>query len=207
MQWGVQRALPLLAAVLMAACGEDSGDAPAKEPRREASAVPTAEGFPKVPKCRPPAKATPEQTEGPYYKQGPPRRRSLLGPGVMGRKLLLRGRVLSTGCKPVPGARVDFWQADGDGEYDNAGYRLRGYQLTDGKGRYRLATVVPAQYESRAPHIHVKITPKGDATLTSQLYLPGTAANRSDPIFVSDTVIRLRRGRGAWRGAFNFVVR
>jgi protocatechuate 3,4-dioxygenase beta subunit len=202
----MKRFLPLLAVLAVSGCGDDSGGAPAQEPSREVNAAPAAEGFPKTPKCRPPAKATPEQTEGPYYKERPPKRRSLLGTGVKGRKLLLRGRVLSTDCKPLAGARVDFWQADGDGEYDNQGYRLRGYQLADRRGRYRLATVAPAQYEGRAPHIHVKVTPRGGETLTSQLYLPGAAANRTDPIFVRDTVIRLRRGAGAWRGAFDFVV-
>jgi protocatechuate 3,4-dioxygenase beta subunit len=201
------RFLPLLAILALVSCGDDDSDeAPAKETRRETAAVPAANGFPKTPKCRAPAETTPAQTEGPYYTERPPRRRSFVEAGVRGRRLVLRGRVLSTDCKPLAGARVDFWQADGEGEYDNQGYRLRGYQLTDAKGRYRLTTVAPAQYESRAPHIHVKVTPRGGETLTSQLYLPGAAANRSDPIFDRDTLLRLRRGSGTWRGAFDFVV-
>jgi protocatechuate 3,4-dioxygenase beta subunit len=31
-------------------------------------------------------------------------------------------------CQPVLSARVDFWQADSAGQYDNQGYTLRGYQ-------------------------------------------------------------------------------
>jgi protocatechuate 3,4-dioxygenase beta subunit len=107
----------------------------------------------------------------------------------------------------VHGARLDFWQADGSGEYDNAGYRLRGYQLTDARGRYRLDTVVPARYESRAPHIHVKVTPPGGRTLTTQLYFPGARGNSEDPIFVRETLVRIRRGSGLRRASFDFVVR
>jgi protocatechuate 3,4-dioxygenase beta subunit len=79
----------------------------------------------------------------PYYKQGPPRRKALAGGDVSGRRLVIAGRVLSTACRPLARARVDFWQADGNGEYDNQGYRLRGYQRSDGDGRYRVETVVP----------------------------------------------------------------
>jgi protocatechuate 3,4-dioxygenase beta subunit len=150
--------------------------------------------------------ATPAQTEGPYYKAGPPRRRSIAGPGVTGRPLVIKGRVLSTKCKAIKRARVDFWQADGNGEYDNAGYRLRGYQLTDGKGRYRVTTVVPGLYEGRTRHIHVKVTPPGGATLTTQLYFAGEAANQTDSIFTRETLLRLRRGPEAWHGSFDFAV-
>jgi protocatechuate 3,4-dioxygenase beta subunit len=114
--------------------------------------------------------------------------------------------VLTTACPPVTGARVDFWQARADGEYDNQGYRLRGHQLSGGGGRYRLETVVPARYGSRTPHIHVKVTPPGGRTLTTQLYLPGEARNRSDAIFVPEAVVRLRRAPGAWRATYDFIL-
>ena len=114
--------------------------------------------------------------------------------------------MLTPDCRPLAGARVDFWQADGNGVYDNDGYRLRGYQVTDGRGRYRLETVVPGRYEPRTPHIHVKVTPKGGQTLTTQLYLPGEAENADDPIYQRDAVISLRRGSSPWRGSFDFRV-
>jgi len=87
--------------------------------------------------------ATPSQTEGPYYKPNTPMRASLLEPGMPGTKLVIEGSVLTTGCKPVPRAMLDFWQADATGRYDNAGYRLRGHQLTDESGRYRLEPSCP----------------------------------------------------------------
>jgi protocatechuate 3,4-dioxygenase beta subunit len=51
---------------------------------------------------------------------------------------------------PVAGAKVDVWQADDSGAYDNAGYRLRGYTLTDDSGRYAMETIVPGS--TRAGH-------------------------------------------------------
>jgi protocatechuate 3,4-dioxygenase beta subunit len=180
----------VLAALALAGCDGDPPD-------REEGAVAG---------CRAPAEPTPEQTEGPFYKADPPRRRSIAEPGAPGAPLMLTGRVLSAGCRPLARARVDFWQADGNGEYDNAGYRLRGYQLTDPAGRYRLETVVPAEYDGRTPHIHAKVTPAGGETLTTQLYFAGQARNRADPIFVPETAVRLRRESGSARAAFDFVV-
>jgi protocatechuate 3,4-dioxygenase beta subunit len=98
------------------ACDGDSGDGAAGEGTAQDT---TGTGPTKSSGCRPGADPTPEQTEGPYYKAGPPQRSSLLDRGVTGRELLLRGRVLSEDCRPLAGARVDFWQADGEGAYDN----------------------------------------------------------------------------------------
>jgi Dioxygenase len=211
-------AIPPLLVLLVpiAACGGDSGrdsapaDRPAAASDRPAAASDQARtgagGFPRTPKCRPGREATAEQTEGPYYKAGAPRRRSLLDSGVSGTRLVIRGRVLSTACRPLRGARLDFWQADGKGEYDNTGYRLRGYQLTGPGGGYRLETVAPARYEARTRHIHVKVTRRGGETLTTQLYFPGEAGNRTDPIAAGGPLLRLRRGASLWRGSFDFVV-
>jgi protocatechuate 3,4-dioxygenase beta subunit len=129
------------------------------------------------------------QTAGPYYTANPPKRNNLVERGTSGTPLLLTGRVLDSRCRPLVGARVDFWQADGDGVYDNTGYRLRGYQRTDAQGRYRLATVIPGQYPGRTEHIHVKITPRGGRTFTSQLYFPGSRTNDEDGIYSPAMVI------------------
>ena len=86
---------------------------------------------------------TPELTEGPYFKPDSPRRRSIVAAGAPGTRLTLTGRVLTTSGRPVAQALIDFWQASARGVYDNSGYRFRGHQLTDAKGRYTLFTVVP----------------------------------------------------------------
>ncbi len=150
--------------------------------------------------------ATPSQTEGPYYKPNTPMRASLLEPGMPGTKLVIEGSVLTTGCKPVPRAMLDFWQADATGRYDNAGYRLRGHQLTDESGRYRLETIVPAEYPGRTRHIHVKIQAPGQPALTTQLYFPDGAENRRDSIFDPALVMRVRDTDGGRLATFDFIL-
>lgn len=116
---------------------------------------------------------TQAQTEGPYYKADTPERNSLLEDGMQGTRLILVGYVLDQNCQPLPNAWLDFWQADTNGDYDNAGYRLRGHQFSDEQGRYYLETILPGLYSSRPiEHIHVKIRPEGGQEITSQLYFP-----------------------------------
>lgn len=150
---------------------------------------------------------TPELTEGPYFSSGSPRRRSLLGGGVTGTRLTITGYVLTTACKPVRRAKLDFWQADARGGYDNDGYRLRGHQFTDAAGRYRLETIVPGLYTGRTKHIHVKVQAPGRDVLTTQLFFPGVSGNRGDRLFDSGLLVRRWRRVGARRTArFDFVL-
>ena len=107
-------------------------------------------------------------------------------------------------CKPVAGALLDFWQADGEGEYDNEGFRLRGHQYTDAQGRFRLSTVVPGLYPGRTRHIHVRVQPKGGRVLTTQLYVPGEARNKNDSLFTSELLMAYDASTKAAR--FNFVL-
>ncbi len=169
------------------------------------TAEPVAPTEPAAIACVPGA-LTPTQTEGPYYTANPPETNSLFQPGMNGTRLLLTGYVLDQACQPLPGARVDFWQADAAGVYDNTGYTLRGFTLTDAEGRYSMETVVPGEYPGRTPHIHVKVTPPGGATLTSQLYLPDAVANATDRIFSPALVVEIAQGADGLVGSFNFVV-
>jgi len=163
---------------------------------------PLAEATPACPSDQP----TPEETEGPYFKPHSPERRSLLEPGIEGRRLVLSGLVMTRGCVPVPQVMLDFWQADAGGEYDNSGFRLRGHQFTDDQGRYRLETVVPGVYPGRTRHIHVKVHVRGTPKLTSQLYFPGEVRNRSDWLFRRDLLVAVIDGGETMKGRFDFVV-
>jgi protocatechuate 3,4-dioxygenase beta subunit len=142
---------------------------------------------------------TQPQTEGPYYTPNTPERHSLLEEGMPGTRLILVGYVLNQNCQPLPNAWLDFWQADADGEYDHAGYRLRGHQFTDPQGRYYLETILPGLYSSRPiEHIHVKVQPEGGQPITSQLYFPDQP--------VEGLTVTLE-DRGDYQvGYFNFVL-
>jgi len=151
--------------------------------------------------------ATPAQTEGPYFTAGSPQRASLVESGMSGTRLTLTGYVLTRSCQPVANAKLDFWQADAQGNYDNTGFRLRGYQLTDAQGRYQLETVIPGLYPGRTEHIHVKAQAPNRPVLTTQLYFPGVSRNNSDGIFDQALLIEMKdAANGAKAGTFNFVL-
>jgi protocatechuate 3,4-dioxygenase beta subunit len=155
--------------------------------------------------CTAPAQALVELTEGPYYKANPPQNATLRTAGVAGTPLALTGYVVSKSCQPIANARLDFWQADGNGSYDNSGYTLRGWQLTDANGAYRLETVIPGLYPGRTEHIHFKVTVNGK-TYTSQLFFPGVSQNEGDSIYSAQMLVKLNTSTSPVTGTFTFVV-
>jgi protocatechuate 3,4-dioxygenase beta subunit len=146
------------------------------------------------------------QTEGPYFTPNSPERQSLIESGVVGTSLVVTGSVLTRSCRPIANALLDFWQADGNGEYDNVGYRLRGHQFTADDGSFRLETVVPGLYPGRTRHIHVKAQAAGQRILTTQLYFPGESRNASDGIFDASLLMELSGTESARAARFNFVL-
>jgi protocatechuate 3,4-dioxygenase beta subunit len=150
---------------------------------------------------------TPALTEGPYFTPNSPRRKSIVPAGARGTRLTLTGRVLTTAGRPVANALIDWWQCDTRGVYDNDGYRFRGHQFTDARGRYTLLTVVPGLYPGRTKHIHVKVQAPRRRVLTTQLFFPGVAANRTDGIFDTDCLVRgWRVANGRRLARFDFVL-
>ena len=140
--------------------------------------------------------------EGPFYKAGAPARSSLVEPGSKGERLVLTGLVLSADCRPLANVTLDFWHADGNGTYDNAGYRYRGRVTTDAQGRYRLETNLPPPYSGRPRHIHVKLQRPGGNVLTTQLYFPGESRG-ADPALV----VKMERRDGAHFAVFDFFLK
>jgi protocatechuate 3,4-dioxygenase beta subunit len=160
-----------------------------------------------TPECLDADDLTVAQTEGPYYTPSTPQRKSLLEPGMAGTKLTITGFVLTTDCKPIKGAWLDFWQADAAGQYDNRGFRLRGHQYTDDNGRYTLETVMPGEYPGRTIHIHVKAKAPTGSVLTTQLYFPGARGNATDGIYRASLEMKLADEGNAKKGSFDFVLR
>ena len=146
---------------------------------------------------------TPKQTEGPYWTADSPERNDFTGDGAPCQRMTLTGTVVDTACQPVPGTLLDFWQCDGNGVYDNEGYKLRGHQFTDDKGAFRLTTVKPGLYPGRTRHFHVKVRRPGGDVLTTQLYFPGEPANKADGIYRPELEMTVSETGDA---SFTFVV-
>ena len=206
LQLGLALPLPLA----LAACEDDPAATAPAGPASPASASTTAGAagtLAPTPACDDGDDPTLAQTDGPYFTPDSPRRASLLEPGMGGQRLVVAGTVLTTDCRPVKAALLDFWQADDAGEYDNQGYRLRGHQFSDADGGWRLETVVPGLYTGRTRHIHVKVQAPDGPVLTTQLYFPGEPANERDGIFSPELLLGdVHDTDGARRGSFTFVL-
>jgi protocatechuate 3,4-dioxygenase beta subunit len=150
---------------------------------------------------------TPAQAEGPYYTPNTPQKANLVEAGMGGTPLLVTGKVLNQNCEPIPGAKLDFWQTDDNGEYDNVGYRMRGHQFTDENGNYTLETILPGAYPGRPPHIHVKVNAPGGPVLTSQIYFEGQPGNESDGLVQPSLIVPLTdMANGGKATTFDFIL-
>jgi protocatechuate 3,4-dioxygenase beta subunit len=146
------------------------------------------------------------QGEGPFFKPRSPERSDLREPGLKGEPIELTGLVLSRDCRPLERALVDLWHADREGEYDNAGFRLRGHTFTDAEGRFRFVTIVPAAYVGRTRHFHFKLQAPGSRLLTTQLYFPDEPKNRTDGLFRRELTMKVARQSDGLAGRFDFVL-
>jgi protocatechuate 3,4-dioxygenase beta subunit len=144
--------------------------------------------------------------EGPYYSPGSPQNSHLCASGIPGENFVLRGSVTDQLGKPLAGAWLDFWQADGTGHYDNKGFTLRGHQFADNNGRYELDTVIPGSYPGRTPHIHVKARASEKSPLfTTQLFLSGISS-QNDFLYHESLVIKIEETPQGKTGSFDFVL-
>ncbi len=198
---------------LLAACSSDerAASGPSGSPSSTgAAATPGTAGattLAATPACGDDDGPTLAQTEGPFFTSGSPANADLAAGVGSGTRLSLSGTVLTTRCDPVKRAKLDFWQADDEGEYDNSGFRLRGHVFTDDQGRYQITTVMPGLYPGRTRHIHVKAQAPGGRPLTTQLYFPGEAANGRDSIYRKECEVTMSDGPGGGKQAsFAFVL-
>lgn len=116
----------------------------------------------------------------------PPVRTRIAEANEPGTPLTISGSLIGLRCGLIAGATIDVWQADTKGAFEDAGTRLRGRQLTDAGGKYRIDTIVPGAKSGQAPRINLRVTVPGKATLTTLLFLPdalAAAANAKDREF------------------------
>ena len=154
--------------------------------------------------------------EGPFFRARAPFRGSedapheanLIGGGVRGRVMQLRGVVRDGECRPVAGAMIEIWHADDAGAYDNEGFTFRGRLKSSQDGRYGLRTIVPGHYHVgdgfRPAHIHVKLHVPDRPVLTTQLYFPGDPYNDSDPFIRRSLIMRTTKTDEALLAEFDF---
>lgn len=147
---------------------------------------------------------------GPFYRGSAPDcapSESMARNDTVGEPLLMSGRVLDITGQPIAGARLDVWQADPKGLYENQDpdqpdYNLRAVYTTDGAGRYHLHTIRPAGYpvpthtsptgpllaaQNRSPmrpaHIHFIVSAPAHKTLITQIFVDTKAAMLDDVVF------------------------
>jgi len=147
---------------------------------------------------------TPDQILGPFYpamKTADESGDLTHLPGRSGRAegqiLNVMGRVLTIRGEPVPGAKIEVWQANAKGRYTHPADRnpapldpnFDGFAVlkTDAAGRYGFKTVKPGAYPVgpfapgvvRPPHIHFRMIGREDELVT-QMYFRGDPLNEKD---------------------------
>jgi protocatechuate 3,4-dioxygenase beta subunit len=107
----------------------------------------------RVADCQP----TPSDSIGPFGRGMPPLR------AKTGTGHVLTGVIVSAlGCKPIGGARVEFWQSNAEGVYTR---KLSGTVITNSAGRFRYQSPFPAADE---PHMHIRVVAPNFRTLLTR---------------------------------------
>ncbi len=154
------------------------------------------------------AGATEHSALGPFHAEGSP----LLEVGGdlkqnnAGEPMLVRGRVLDTGGRPLAGAQLDFWQAAVNGKYwqqdpEQDPHNLRFRMITGEDGMYAFTTVRPAPYTVpydgpvgdllraggrhawRPAHFHFIVSAEGFRALTTEVFFTGDRYIDEDAVF------------------------
>jgi len=152
--------------------------------------------------------ATESTVFGPFFVEGAPRFENGddIANGAPGEICAVNGRILSPGGEPIPGARIDIWQADDEGMYD-AQYddltdaRARGHLFSNCEGKFWFQTIRPTPYPiptdgpvgrlfratGRSPmrpaHIHFRIVADGYEILTTHVFVAGDPFLNTDAVF------------------------
>lgn len=130
---------------------------------------------------------------------------NLWQPGDPGQPLQIDGWVHSTNGKPIVGAVLTVWQADGTGTYRDDRYRANLRTRKDGK--YRFSTVLPGQTYS-VKHIHVVVTHADYEPVETQILFKGDphldASARELAIALEEGIIK---GKTLLFGRFDIVMR
>jgi catechol 1,2-dioxygenase len=131
--------------------------------------------------------ATTDDIQGPFYLPGSPNTAQVAQPGEPGTRLFISGTMLANDCEtPIPGVRIEVWQANAAAVYDTSpNFLLRATLFSDEEGLYAFETIMPGPYlngnQYRPKHIHFKVTKPGFPELITQLYFEGDPYIANDP--------------------------
>ena len=144
---------------------------------------------------------TPWQTVGPFFHYALPWEGGeiLAREGVLGERIVVRGRVLDADGAPLPDALVEIWQANAAGRYDHPedcqadrpidpAFIGFGRCPTDDDGMFVFHTVRPGAVPGpgnsmQAPHIALGLFGRGLLRrLVTRIYFPESEGNAVDPI-------------------------
>lgn len=132
--------------------------------------------------------------------------------GAQGEPCWVEGVVTDIHGAPVPGARIEVWEADEDGfydvQYDDGRTAARGHLFTDQDGRYAFWGVTPTPYPiphdgpvgrmlsasgrspMRASHLHFMVTAEGMRRLVTHIFVRGDELLDRDSVFgVKDSLV------------------
>lgn len=125
--------------------------------------------------------------------------------GAPGEPAWVEGTVIDVYGSPIPGARIEVWEADDEGLYDvqHADGRVygRAHLFSDRDGQYRFWGLVPTPYPIpadgpvgallgatgrspyRAAHLHFMVTAPGFRTLVTHIFVRGDDLVNRDSVF------------------------
>lgn len=125
------------------------------------------------------------------------------GQPALGERVIVSGRVLDEGGRPVPDALIEVWQCNAAGRYAHQNdthaapldpnFIGSGRVLTNADGEYRFTTIRPGAYPWRnhpnawrPGHVHFSLFgPAFITRLVTQMYFPGDPLLPLDPIYLA----------------------
>ncbi|MFJ1973643.1 dioxygenase [Streptomyces sp. NPDC087903] len=151
--------------------------------------------------------ATEATVVGPFFVDGSPEIPigGDLAAGAPGQPCWVEGTVTDTDGNPVPGARLEVWEADEEGlydvQYDDDHTAGRAHLFTDDHGGYAFWCLTPTPYPiphdgpvgllleatgrspMRASHLHFMATAPGLRTLVTHIFVEGDELLATDAVF------------------------
>ena len=151
--------------------------------------------------------ATEATVFGPFFVNGSPQipLGGDLSGGAPGEPAWVEGTITDTAGSPIPGARIEVWEADEEGLYDvqQPDHEVygRAHLFSDARGRYRFWGLFPTPYPIphdgpvgdllksterspyRASHLHFMVTAPGHRTLVTHIFVRGDDLLDKDSVF------------------------